>query len=261
MGEVVRGLRVQRLWLHNIGAHGGTELPAAAAVDDLIGVAASEGTIVEEPWAGAQLLAGALTILGPEENYYEGLVTQQLAEGGVKVAARTGVLLEAARGLFDRVISWLPVEVPFAEGDVNARNNSSIVTMVNVDGKRVLLTADAGVPALSRAWDAAEALDLGGAPDFVQIPHHGSRRNASSAWLDRLLGPIDQDAAGVAYVSVVSQAEKHPSSKIVNAHIRRGYKVVATAGSAKCWSSPDAPTRVGWGPVTPLSPMDESDED
>lgn len=44
MGEVVRNLYVTELWLHDIGAHGGASLPAAAAVDDLISVARDHGT-------------------------------------------------------------------------------------------------------------------------------------------------------------------------------------------------------------------------
>jgi beta-lactamase superfamily II metal-dependent hydrolase len=93
------------------------------------------------------------------------------------------------------------------------------------------------------------------------MPHHGSRRNASSAILDRILGPINGGQSGVSYVSVAEEADaKHPSPRVANAYARRGYKVIQTAGRAICNSSPDAPARAGWGPVEPLGPMDESDE-
>src|SRR5207244_1782037 len=49
MGRVIRGLDVERLWLHDIGSHGGSSLPAATAVRDLIRVAQNQGTTVEEP--------------------------------------------------------------------------------------------------------------------------------------------------------------------------------------------------------------------
>jgi beta-lactamase superfamily II metal-dependent hydrolase len=135
--------------------------------------------------------------------------------------------------------------------------------MLEVDGRRFLFTADAGVPALHRAWDHLEGSGLGTqALYFGQIPHHGSRRNASSELLDRLYGPTGQGASRSAFVSVSKDADaKHPSPRVVNAHMRRGFSVVPTAGRTICERSVDAPTRPGWGPVAPLEPMDESDEE
>jgi len=236
MGEVIRGLNVSELWLHQIGEHGGGTLPAAGAVEELIALATEEGTAVSESWAGAQAFAGALTILGPDRGYYEQLVTEQVTgEAPAAVAKRS--LLEAARGLFERLTDKLPVEIPFDAEDVTPRNNSSMITLVNVGDARMLLTADAGVPALERAWDTAEALGLAGSPTFVQIPHHGSRRNCSSEWLDRLVGDTTQpEGTRTAFVSVVAASEKHPSGKVINAYMRRGCRVIARAG-------PIVPTR------------------
>jgi beta-lactamase superfamily II metal-dependent hydrolase len=45
-GEVLRGLSVDKLWLQQIGAHGGATLPAAKAVAELIALAQAEGTEV-----------------------------------------------------------------------------------------------------------------------------------------------------------------------------------------------------------------------
>ena len=47
----------------------------------------------------------------------------------------------------------VPVEVPFDEKEVSPRNNSSMITLHSVDGEALLFTADAGAPALDRAWD------------------------------------------------------------------------------------------------------------
>ena len=259
MGNLVRGLRVERIWLHNIGEHAGGTLPAAKAVNDLITTAEGQGTSVYEAWAGAQAFGGALTILGPDRAYYDALVREQVA--GPTAAGRTGALLEAARGVWDRVTTSLGIEVPFGEGEVNARNNSSMITLLAVDGQKMLFTADAGVPALSRGWDFAESAGLAGPLRLVQIPHHGSRRNGSSAWLDRLLGPTGQVACRTAFVSVVPNAEKHPSARIVNAHKRRGCAVVPTAGISICLPSADVPARAGWGPAPDLPPMDESGDE
>ncbi|MEV4422477.1 MBL fold metallo-hydrolase [Patulibacter sp. NPDC049589] len=258
MGEVVRGLTVKELWLHDIGAHGGSSLPAAAAVADLITVAAGQGTVVEEAFAGSQAFGGAITILGPTRDYYDGLVTEQLGPASPPSTAKA--LVEAARGVFDRLAGALPVEIPFDAKEVTPRNNSSMVTLLTVDGRRSLFTADAGVPALDRAWDAAEALGLAGELSFVQVPHHGSRRNASSALLDRILGAPGAPSEKSAFVSVVAESEKHPSGRVVNAYMRRGCDVYATAGQSK-WHHHGSTLRAGWSAATPLAPMDEVDED
>ena len=258
MGQVVRGLSVERLWLHDVGAHGGASLRAANAVDDLIAVAQAEGTTVEEAWAGAQAFDGALTVLGPAKAYYEDLVEEQVS--GVSAAAvAKKALIEAARGIWDRLGGALGEEVPFPEKEVTPRNNSAIITMLKLDGETHLLTSDAGVPALNRAWEVAEQKELAGPPTFVQIPHHGSRRNASSAWLDRLLGPAGQDPCRTALVSVAPNSEKHPSGKVINAYMRRGCNWAATAGGAKLYHH-ETPTRPDYHPVAPLGPMEEEDD-
>jgi beta-lactamase superfamily II metal-dependent hydrolase len=258
MGEIIRGMNVKRLWLHDIGARGGSELPAADAVDELVALAVEHGTIVEEPWAGVHAFGGALTILGPAQNYYEQLVQEQIAQG-VPVLAKSGSLREAAAGLFNRIAGALPIEVPFEAKDVTPRNNSSIITHLAVDGKNMLFTADAGVPALERAWHRAEQLGVASPPDMVQIPHHGSRRNASSAWLDRLLGSTGQSEVRSAFISVVPDSEKHPSGRVVNAYKRRGCRVIPTAGKPVCYG--DWAGRPNWFPVEGLGPMAEEPDD
>ena len=257
MGEVVRGLDVTTLWLYNIGDYGGDTLDAAEAVDELITLALDRGVDVRQPWAGASLFNGAITVLGPTMAYYEQLVSEQLLKE--QLVEKKSRLLEAARSLADRVAPFIPPALPFAEKDVTPRNNSSIITRLAVEGDVVLFAGDAGVPALTRAWDFAESYGLAQRPRVVQIPHHGSRRNASSAWLDRLLGPAGQGPTGAAFVSVVADSAKHPSGRVVNAYKHRGYPVTATAGGTKAhgaWQH-----RPGWSVADPLPFMSEVDED
>jgi beta-lactamase superfamily II metal-dependent hydrolase len=258
MGAVIRGLTVKQLWLHDIGARGGSSLPAAAAVNDLMKVAAERGTDVYEAWAGASEFGGGITILGPTKAYYERLVREQVDEKST-VAKASAALLEAARSIAERLAAALGVEIPFDAKDVNPRNNSSMIVLAKFGADTQLFTADAGVPALEAAWDHAESVGLAAKPTMVQIPHHGSRRNCSSAWLDRLLGPTGQIEVRGAIVSCVAQSDKHPSGKVVNAHTRRGCSVVATAGKAIC-SHDGTGSRPGWTPVAPLGPMIEEDD-
>ncbi|MFL5899117.1 MAG: ComEC/Rec2 family competence protein [Solirubrobacterales bacterium] len=259
MGEVLRGLSVKELWLHRIGAHGGSSLDAADAVEDLISVASEQGTAVYEVFAGQQAFGGALTVIGPDQTYYEQLVAEQVSGVSLTAAARKAAVA-AGRSIWDRLSETLGQETPFPEKEVTPRNNSSIITLLTLDDQRLLLTGDAGVPALSRAWNFAEANGLAGNLAFIQVPHHGSRRNASSAFLDRLIGQPGQTETRSAFVSVSPGcSHEHPSGRVINAYERRGCRVIATAGEAKC-SVNGVPLRDGWVPATPLGPMVEEPE-
>lgn len=261
MGEVVENLNVRTLCLHKIGDRGGSSLPAAEAVGELIELAQSRGTSVVEGFAGSAGFEGCITILGPTEDWYEELVVAQVQEASLRASGRWRT--KSYMKVVDRrAVINLPQEIPFGdEGGTNPRNNSSIVTLLHVDGRRVLFTGDAGVPALERAIDQFESSGVRWqVPDLVQIPHAGSRHNASSEFLNRLLGAPNQAESRFAVASVASKAKKHPSPRVVNAYKRRGCTTYETRGTLLWYGSPDAVQR-GWGPASPLGPMDESVED
>lgn len=261
IGRVIENLDVKMLCLHRIGDRGGESLPAADAVKELIDLAESRGTTVVEPFTGGYTLGGAVTFLGPDEAWYEQLVKEQVAEAPER-ALRKARAPGALRALGQRVLAALPIEIPFDDdGGTNPRNNSSIITLVQVDGKRLLFTGDAGVPALESAWEWLVATTGDSTPpSLIQIPHAGSRHNGSSDLLNLILGPTGQPAERNAVVSVASESTKHPSARIVNAYMRRGYDIYETRGKVLCDPSPDAPSR-GWTSATRLQPMDESGED
>jgi beta-lactamase superfamily II metal-dependent hydrolase len=264
MDTVIRELNIGTLCIHRLGQRGGAGLPAADAVDELIQLAEDNGTAIHEPFAGTWAFGQALRILGPTEDWYAELVAEQQAEASERAAAagRGRGLAEAARLLGQRFVAALPVEIPFDDaGGTNPRNNSSAVTLVEVDGHRMLFTADAGVPALERAWDwLRDNVGDTSPPRFTQLPHHGSRHNASSALLDRILGPTGQAQTKTAFVNVAEEAKKHPSPRIANGFMRRGYRVYQTKGITIHHFGAGAPDR-GWQPATPLEPLDEEQED
>jgi beta-lactamase superfamily II metal-dependent hydrolase len=265
MGKLFDNFSVEHLVIHRLDQRGGASLRAARAVRELVAKAEAVGTYVTEPTPGLSAFDRALTILGPSDDYYDRLVAEQLEEEGSKALGVAAGLRETLRAIADRVLESMPVdEVPFDDGPgANPRNNSSVITLLQLDGKRALLTADAGVEAIHAALDYAQEQGLDALrPDFVQIPHHGSRRNASSELLDRLLGSIGQAQAGAAFVNVVSKTDpKHPAGRVVNAYSRRGYPWWWTAGNSLCWSSPDAPPRSDYGPVDPGPVLEELDDD
>jgi hypothetical protein len=95
------------------------------------------------------------------------------------------------------------------------------------DGKKVLLTADAGPDALFEAAQYAYNRGWLSPPDLVQIPHQGSRRNVTPDVLDAWLGEANGGTLqrGSAYVMVGAKKDEHPRKKVKNAFMRRGYPV------------------------------------
>lgn len=267
---VLESLDVAELFLHRPRDHGldAREYPNLEAIDALIATAKARGTRITEPFTGESRFGGLLTVAGPTKVYYEQLLAESLAEAagtsGRAVPLSAAARLQAkALGLLERVMAYWPTETLDEDGVTSARNNTSVITLVEPAGGRWLLTGDAGIPALHTALDHYEALrgPIGAHPfDFVQVPHHGSRRNVSPSLLDRWLGPRDAGyAAPIAFVSSAKADPKHPSPKVTNAFSRRGASVLATEG--KClWHHQGAPARPDYGPATPLGPLAEDDD-
>lgn len=179
------------LLLHLPANHGYAQNVWGDAVPELRSLTRRYGVPITEPFAGLQRFDGALTILGPTQNYYRELLAQYVEEvrAGKSVAASLGVALEQ---LAKRALATLPfVETLGEDGVTSPCNNSSVITYWRMDGKRLLLTGDAGIPALRHATDLPMSAGHGAATplDFVQAPHHGSRRNLAPSLLDDLLGP------------------------------------------------------------------------
>jgi beta-lactamase superfamily II metal-dependent hydrolase len=120
-------------------------------------------------------------------------------------------------------------------GITSASNESSVVLYGSFEGGPVRPTGDAGINGLTWAANQADYLGL---PlqqfRFVQVPHHGSRRNVGPTILNRLLGPkqLETDPTRfTAFVSAPKDDEKHPRRIVTNAFKRRGAKLVATQGT------------------------------
>lgn len=137
----------------------------------------------------------------------------------------------------------------------SASNESSVVQLAQFEGKRILLTGDAGVIALGEAADYAESngYNLPGI-NILQVPHHGSRHNVSPSSLDRWLGPRllkGETSDTFACASVGKESTTHPRKKVVNAFMRRGATIYSTKG-ATLWHNRGMPERSGWRAATAL---------
>lgn len=254
--SVVEQLHVGEVWMHDPWSRTSTTPEGLDTAQKLRDAALDAGIPLREPFAGLANYDRTVVILGPSEAFYQ----QQLddfprtdAEKAIaKLTSGVGAVLTRVRE------TLLGEDLP--GGDTGPRNNSSVITMLDAGDRQVLVTGDAGIPALSDVLDRAEP--HGGLPTFhrILVPHHGSRRNVNSAVLDRLLGPIGQPLQGAGIASASAASTTHPRKRVTNAFHRRGYPVTATKGQTIC-TSRGGPPRAGWGPVDALPFFDEIDDE
>jgi beta-lactamase superfamily II metal-dependent hydrolase len=270
LATVLQGVSCDELLIHRPHDHAAdvTHFSNIEVVDALIGLAEDNGVAVNEPFTGLTRFGGHIRVLGPTEKYYEELVAEHLKEmeSGVAEArmshAQPG-LLRKAIDLLDRALDYLPIETLGEDGDSGPRNESSVITLLQVGGERLLFTGDAGIDALNAGWDEYERV-VGSFPDapldFFQAPHHGSRRNLAPSLLNRIFGSPGENALTVpAFISSAKNDPKHPSPKVTNALRRRGVDPYATESNTLCHKSDDAPTRYGWITAPVIGPLEEED--
>lgn len=236
-------------------------------------IATRNGIEIIEPFADngyCELSPNAkLYVLSPSKAFYE----QQLANFRCMPEAATkdsmARILEALAAKGKEVArvfeTWFEETLTDPQPDAtSAENNSAVVLLFELDGKRLLFTADAGVPALTQAADRAAALGIDlKTVNFIQVPHHGSKRNVGPTILNRIVGSIKATDSydKTAFVSAPKDGQpKHPAKKVVNAFKRRGANVFATQGKGLWHHSNDALAREGWSNATPLPFYKEVDE-
>jgi len=269
--EIVEGIRVDKVWMHLPWMAAGGALPYFAdkkmtaqaleskiraeydLIDDIYRIATEKKIVVEHPFAGAKI--GPFTVLSPEKELYEVLLPQfdRTPEADQKALEAFGIWIGKSPSLIARMMDkavaksekWINEtwenERLKEGGKTSATNESSVVMCADFgNGERVLLTGDAGHWALMLS--AAKAKDQGFPLQkfsFVQIPHHGSRSNVGPAILNLIIGPILPKGSPQkfsAYVSAPMDDEHHPRKMVLNAFVRRGGGVIATQGTAKCYT-------------------------
>lgn len=251
--EVIETLNVQALWMNRPWLyaaeiihhfHGGWSVDGLVRhlrsqypkLVELEAIAARRGITVYEAFQGAQI--GQFTVLAPSRQRYLRLLPDFEKTPERKTTADTeglwGRALEAAKAVARWVTeSWTGETLSENPDPTSASNESSLVQMAVIDGEQLVLTGDVGPNGLNEAAQYAELLHGRLSPTFIQVPHHGSRRNVTPSALNRWLGPIQPQGSatiGVAYCSAARLDEEHPRKKVVNAFTRRGYEVHVTNG-------------------------------
>ena len=218
-------------------------------------LAETQGTVIHDVFQGAQI--GPFTVLAPSRERYIQLIPEMdktptnYGTEDISNKSLAAMILEALKKFIDE--SWDIETLSNNPDPVSASNETSVVQLGTIDGCGILLTGDAGPLALSEAADYAEANGLLSAyPEFVQVPHHGSRKNVTPVLLDRWLGDRMKKGKvyGTAFCSVGTSQDDYPRGQVQNAFERRGYPVHATRGIAKSLHH-GCEGRPGWNPSDP----------
>lgn len=269
---VMEQLDVKELWIHKPWEH------AREIFDDIIDgrvtessladrlrksvkiakeleqMALDKGIPVYEPFQGDKI--GHFYVLSPHPDWYNELLkgfnnmptsnrSSFFAESGMKFVDADKTIME----------NWR-FETLSEDGVTSDKNESSVVLYGHLPNSyKVLLTGDAGLKSLDRASDYAsyKGVDLKEC-SFVQIPHHGGRRNVTPSLLNKLIGPRyyqNLEPTRTAFVNTSKDCSEHPKKSVSNAFRRRGFKVIATKGQLKCkyWGYP---AREDWVIANPL---------
>lgn len=210
---------------------------------EIVKIAKDNNIKIVEPFAGKSTPDGSLMILGPTPDFYQSMLANFDFMPGREIKPKTlsfAGYYKAVSEAFGELIpeTWTGETLINPDNDATSpENSSSVIFLLKVAERKLLFTGDAGVLALTNAADYAQhnGIVLDGI-SFVQVPHHGSRRNVGKTILNRLFGPPRQTDAPdwTAFVSASREgAPKHPHKKVTNAFKRRGAHVHVTAGGIK----------------------------
>lgn len=216
-------------------------------------VAKSKGTKLLSgfaPCTWADQCGLTIHILGPTKDYYQSLIPAFSATPTDGSQVELGQRVTFSDKMVDAD------ECPLTDvGQTSAENNSGIVLALelpeSIGGGIVLLTGDAGIPALENAVLCASSkrLDLPSRIRFFQIPHHGSIQNLGPTVLNSIFGCGRSTA--IAYVSVAKEHDnEHPAKHVTNELLKHSVLSYETAGRPICKSFGKCPQRVGWTSLT-----------
>ena len=218
-------------------------------------LAGEYGIEIKEAFAGTEIEDGLLKIFSPQKDFYLEKIIESNKTKRIRSVADSCILTEMVKSVnFNAIESWDDETLGDDHAGTDAENETSIVLYGFKNKGGMLLTGDAGVEALSNA-DIQAAYDnifIEDDVNFVEIPHHGGRHNVTTYLMDRIFGkPVGENETPekTAYVSVADGSD-HPRKVVVNAFIRRGFKVFKTTSGVRRHREGDMPNREGFSSST-----------
>lgn len=218
---------------------------------ELENMAKDKGITINEPYENCMI--GEFRVLSPNREWYlyDLIPNSDKTQEIQSVEDSSPNFLKLGLEKLFSVGETLGIETLRNGGKTSRENESSVILYADFNNHGILLTGDAGNEALQNAYDFAKNIGINISQNlkFIQIPHHGSRRNVSPDVLNLIIGNkmrVPVEPTITAYVSAGENDTNHPKLVVVNAFIRRGCKVIETKGSAKRNYSKNMPERNGW---------------
>jgi beta-lactamase superfamily II metal-dependent hydrolase len=205
---------------------------------DLEALATKKGIGIVEPFQGTTGFNGALTILGPSAEYYRAMLANfRSTPEPIDFLGIFAPMQKAAKEGVKHIRDFWHIDLLDDDEDTtSAENNTSTIILFNIDGHKLLFTGDAGKTALLNAIAYAEGLGISlTGMQFLDVPHHGSKRNLNSKILKKM-------NATTAFISAPAESDKHPAKKVINALKKHGARVYVNR-SRTLWQHHNAPTR------------------
>lgn len=122
---------------------------------------------------------------------------------------------------------------------------STVIQLLDRKGKKYILTGDAGVDSFDYMEDVFDESNI----LFVQLPHHGSRRNINTKWLNKFNPSY--------FIASAIGNDKHPRKAIIN-YVKRNitncnvYSTHTSKGTLSVTTNKDVFPVRNWGSATPL---------
>ena len=256
VSEIIHHFGDQRMTEESLERRLKEKFSSSYALEEL---AEEKSVDIFEPYQGEQI--GEFAVMSPDKEWYLHTLIPDSNKTPKKKSTVDNIFVKALNAITS-VFESFSIETLKEDGKTSADNESSVILYTEFNDKGIMFTGDAGIQALNKAIDYYDkdsvvlSENISEKLSFIQVPHHGSRRNVSPSVLDRLLGDKGQSENKTAFISAGKDSTVHPKKIVVNAFIRRGYEVCVTSGRAICYPY-NMPDRDGWGNITPLEFSEE----
>ena len=209
-------------------------------VEDFISVVDRIGIDRKPALHGRESLNGIIKILGPTKEFYDLLLPgmdgiEDFVSNEAQYVYNANF---APQNINESAETPSPCPVVDQENSTSATNNSSVILEINAhEGKRFIFTGDAGVKAFEDVETRYSLKNI----YWLDVPHHGARRNLSARLID-LMRPK------YALISAKGGSDtKHPRKALVFCLRKHGAKVYSTSKSGSLHHKfGDFPVRDGY---------------
>jgi beta-lactamase superfamily II metal-dependent hydrolase len=200
-------------------------LESLTNLDDFISIVDRIGIPRDHALYGQELFDGVIRVLGPSDDFYKtllpGMENMDRYVSSEADYAYNSIFGQAV--INENLETNSPCPIVDEENSTSATNNSSVILEIQAKDSRYLFTGDAGVQAFE---DVETRFNLEGI-HWLDVPHHGSRRNLSSRLIDTM-------SPKVCYISAKG-GHKHPRRALVNCLRKHGAQVYGTHKGGNKW--------------------------